>query len=142
MRYVYPCILHPEEGGGFYVTFPDVRGALTSGDTVDEVLEMAEDALWVAMGGYVELGLDIPTPSAISDGQYPITLSPVVAAKLALYSAMREQGISKSELADRLGISEKAAGNLVNPDYGSHMTSVMNALKAVGRTLIVEDAAA
>ena len=55
---------------------------------------------------------------------------------------MREQGISKAELADKLEISEKAVGNLVNPDYGSHMTSVMNALKAVGRKMIVETRAA
>ena len=142
MRYVYPCILHPEEEGGFYVTFPDVRGALTGGATEEEALEMAEDALHVAMGGYVFLGRDIPAPSEPTEGQYPIALSPIVAAKLALYSAMREQGISKVDLADRLGITEKAVGKLVDPDYGSHMTSVMNALKAVGRTLVVEDRAA
>ena len=55
---------------------------------------------------------------------------------------MREQGISHADLAEKLGISEKAVGNLVDPIYGSHMTSVMNALKAVGRTLVVEDRAA
>ena len=27
MYYVYPCVLNPEEGGDFYVTFPDVRFA-------------------------------------------------------------------------------------------------------------------
>ena len=31
MFYVYPCVLNPEEEGGFYVTFPDVPGALTNG---------------------------------------------------------------------------------------------------------------
>ena len=144
MKYVYPCNLTPdvEEGRGFVVTFPDVPEAITGAGTWEESLEMAEDALAVAMGGYVFLGLDIPTPSAVSDGQCPVSLPPIVAAKLALYSAMREQGISQTDLADRLNITEKAVGKLVNPDYGSHMTSVMNALKAVGRRLEVEDRAA
>lgn len=142
MRYVYSCILHPEEGGGFWVSFPDVPGALTGGDTREKALEMAEDALHVAMGGYVHMGWDIPTPGSVADGQYSIALPPVVAAKLALYTAMREQGISSADLSDRLGITESAVEKLLNPDYGSHMTQVMNALKAVGRTLVVEDRAA
>jgi antitoxin HicB len=142
MRYVYPCILHPEEGGGVYVSFPDVKGALTCGDSREEALEMAEDALQAAMGAYVYLGRDIPTPGSATDGQYPIALPPVVAAKLALYTAMREQGILQSELANRLGLKESAVAKLLDLDYGSHMTQVMNALKAVGRMLVVEDWAA
>ena len=46
MRYVYPCVLTPEEGGdGFSVSFPDVPEALTCGDDRAEALAMAEDAL-------------------------------------------------------------------------------------------------
>ena len=38
MRYVYPCILTPddEEGEGFVVTFPDVPEAITGGKTREE----------------------------------------------------------------------------------------------------------
>ncbi len=141
MRYAYPCILTPEVEGGFFVQFPDVRGALTNGMDRAEALEMAEDALAVALGGYVVSGWDIPTPSPVADGQYLVAVRPVVAAKLSLYTAMREQGISKADLAERLGVNETAAARLVNPDYGSHMTQVMKALHAVGRRLVVEDMA-
>ena len=142
MRYVYPCILHPEEGGGFYVSFPDVPGALTCGDSREEALEMAEDALVVMLGAYVDCAETIPVPSPPAEYQELVALPPVVAAKLALYTAMREQGVSQSELANRLGLKESAVTKLLDPDYGSHMTQVMNALKAVGRTLVVEDSAA
>ena len=124
------------------VTFPDIPEAITGAYTKEESIFLAEDALAVALSMYVDNDEAIPTPSQPTGGQIAIALPPIVAAKLALYAAMREQGISKADLADRLEVSEKAAGNLMNPDYGSHMTSVMNALKAVGRTLIVEDAAA
>ena len=142
MKYVYPCVLHPEEDGGFYVVFPDVRGALTGGKTEAEALEMAEDALWGAMGGYVHMGWDIPTPSEPADGQYPIALPSVVAAKLALYSAMREQGITHADLAERLGIAEMAASKLIDPDNDSPIEYVNDALAAVGCEFAVEDRAA
>ena len=124
------------------MTFPDVPEAITGGKDRAEALEMAEDALAVALGGYVHMGWDIPIPSNVNSHGECIPVRPIVAAKLALYTAMREQGISSADLSDRLGITESAVCKLLNPDYGSHMTQVMNALKAVGRTLVVEDRAA
>ena len=140
MRYSYPCNLvsYESQGEGFVVTFPDFPEAITGGNTKEESLFLAQDVLVSALLAYVKNGWDTPAPSTMDEGQCLIALPPVVGAKIALYSAMREQGISKLDSADKLGISEKAAGNLVNPDYGSHMTSVMNALKAVGLTLIIE----
>ena len=66
----------------------------------------------------------------------------MVAAKLALYTAMRNQGITESELADRLHLGESAVRKLVDPGYGSHLTQVEKALRAVGRSLVIEDRAA
>ena len=142
MRYAYPCILDPEDDGGFSVSFPDVPEALTGGDSRPQALAMAEDALAVALAGYVHERRDIPVPSAAAKGQEPVSVPPVVAAKLALYSAMRSQGISKVALAKRLGLSESAVRKLLNPDHRSHINQVETALKAVGRTLVIEDKAA
>ena len=142
MRYVYPCVLTPEEGGGFFVRFPDVPGALTCGDDRAEALAMAEGALAVALAGYVQQQRDIPTPSPVEEGQAIVTLPPLVAAKLALYTAMRQQGITKVALAARLGLSESVVRRLVNLDHRSHISHVEKALRAVGRKLAVEDQAA
>ena len=62
----------------------------------------------------------------------------VVAAKLALYSAMRSQSITKVELAGMLDVSESAVRELTNPDHRSHVSQVQKALRAVGRRLKVE----
>ena len=139
MRYAYPCVLNPEEGGGFYVVFPDVRGALTCGADEAEALEMAEDALIAAMGGYVYMRRDIPTPSPVAEGQHLVALPPIPAAKLALYTAMRAQGIDEATLGERLGIDVDAVRKLINPDRYTHITRIMEALRVVGRSLIVED---
>lgn len=93
VRCLYPCVLTPEEAGGFFVAFPDVPGALTNGITRAEALTPAEDALGAALAGYVHERWDIPTPSPVAKGQVLVAVPPVVAAKLALYTAMRERGM-------------------------------------------------
>ena len=142
MLYAYPCVLTPDEDESLVVTFPDVPEAITGGADRSEALAVAEDALATTLAGYVHEKWDIPEPSEAADGQELIPVSPVVAAKLALYSAMRAQRITKVELARRLGISESAARKLTNPDHRSHVSHVHKALRAVGRSLRVEVTAA
>ena len=69
MQYVYPCNFAPEEDGGFDVSFPDVPEALTCGNDRAEALVMAEDALTVALGTYVDNRQSIPVPSVAVAGQ-------------------------------------------------------------------------
>ncbi len=146
MRYAYPCnIVRDEEEArasgreAYTVTFPDVYGANTGGWTRDEALELAEDCLSVALGMCVKAREDIPEPSTPAEGQVLVAVSPIVAAKLALYTAMREQGVTNVGLASRLGLQENAVRRLVDPGHRSHITSVEKALKALGRSLLVED---
>lgn len=50
MKLVYPAIFSPyEEGNGYVVEFPDLKGCVTGGDDLAQALEMAEDAAsgWV-----------------------------------------------------------------------------------------------
>ena len=149
MRYAYPCIIvrdeEEERASGreaYIVTFPDVHGANTGGWSWEEALEMAKDCLGVALGMYVKAREDIPTPSPLAKGQVLISVAPIVAAKLALYAAMREQGVTNVALAARLGLQENAVRRLLDPGHRSHITSVEKALEAVGRSLVVEDRAA
>ena len=138
MIYAYPCQLTPDEDGAFTATFPDVPEAITGAIDRAEALVMAEDALGVALAGYVEMKWDIPSPSAPADGQVVVAVPPIVAAKLALYTAMTAQGVTVVELADMLGVSERAARSIANPDHRSHLSQVERALRAVGRNIKVE----
>ena len=112
MIYAYPCQLTPDEDGGVVATFPDVPESITGGRDRDEALALAEDAIAVALAGYVHEKWDIPTPRAATGGQVSVAVPAVIAAKLALYSAMKEQRITKVELAQRLGVSESAVRKL------------------------------
>ena len=142
MIYEYPCILESDEDGGLVATFPDIPEAVTGGADRSEVLALAEDALATALAGYVHQKRDIPEPSVALPGLVRVPVPTVVAAKLALYSAMRDQRITKVELARRLGLSESAVRKLANPDHRSHVNQVQRALRALGRTIKVEVTAA
>ena len=142
MIYAYPCQLTPDEDGGLVATFPDVPEAITGGKDSAEALAMAEDALVTALAGYVHEKWEIPAPSEVADGRVSVPVPTVVAAKLALYTAMRAQRITNVELAKRLGVTESAVRKLANPDHRSHMSQVQKALRAVGRSLKVEVTAA
>ena len=138
MLYAYPCKLTTDEDGGLVVTFPDVPEAITGGSDRGEALEMAEDALATALAGYVLAKRDIPAPGDATDGSAYVPVPSVVAAKLALYSAMQDQRITKVELANRLGVSESAARKLTNPEHNSRIGQLQKALRAVGLSLKVE----
>ena len=55
---------------------------------------------------------------------------------------MRNQGLTNVALGERLGISEAAVRKLLDPDHRSHISTVERALRALGRSLVVEDRAA
>ena len=131
MAYIYSCVLTPEIGGGFSVTFPDVPAALTHGADQDEALAMAEDALVAALGAYIQCREDIPIPSPVVSGQRRISVRSMVAAKLALYSAMRSRRITQTDLAHRMGSSEGAIGKLLDLDSHSRIGDIEQALAMV-----------
>lgn len=141
MQYAYPCIL-ASEGDGFSVSFPDIPEALTCGIDRRDALTQAIDALVAALSACVYAREDIPVPSTVIKGQELISVPLIVASKLALYSAMRRQGMTKTALARRLGLSEGAVRKLLDPDHRSHIGQVEKALRVLGQSLVIADRAA
>lgn len=63
----YPIVLHTDNGISYGVTVPDIPGCFSAGDTFDEALEMAEEAIFSHLELMLEDGDDIPLASAIAD---------------------------------------------------------------------------
>jgi antitoxin HicB len=132
-----------EDDGEYLVTFPDVPEAITAGATKAEALEMAADALEVALAGRMKDGEDIPVPSATrGEGGYLVTVSPLLAAKLAVYKRWRELGISKSELARRLGVREAEVRRILDPHHATKIERLDAAMRAMGQRLVIDIQAA
>lgn len=77
-KYVYPAVFTPEEEGGYSISFPDVPNCFTGAETLEEALEMAQDALCLTMYDREQNGNDIPIASKIAqvktDGNEFVTL--------------------------------------------------------------------
>jgi antitoxin HicB len=134
MQFAYPIRLtRDRKDRGFIVRCRDIPEAITQGDTVEQALTEAEGALQAAIEGRIEDGLDIPTPSAPKRGEQIVAAPITSALKAAVYISMREQGVSKSELARRMGAHEKEARRMLDPHQQTKVPTLARALAVLGR---------
>ena len=61
---VYPAVFH-EESGSYWVEFPDLEGCSTCGESLEETMELAQEALGLYIVSLSEDGLPIPIASDI-----------------------------------------------------------------------------
>lgn len=66
-KYIYPALFTPEDEGRFSITFPDIDGCYTCGDSLADGIEMAQDALALMLTHLEDEAQKIPVPSAIND---------------------------------------------------------------------------
>lgn len=138
MNLAYPATLSKLENGDIMARFRDVPEAITCGESREGALEMAQDALTVALSAYLDDHRDIPKPSIPKRGQSLVELPPLVKLKLEIYQTMRDQGITITELARRMSRDRSQIRRLLNLDHHSRMDQIETALLAVGKKLVVE----
>jgi antitoxin HicB len=138
----YQANLTPDPGGGFTVTFRDMPEAIREGDTREEALLRAEDALESALAMYIAAKEPLPIPSEPETSEEMVPLSALGMAKTALYEAMREQGVGRAELARRLRWHLPQVNRVLDPRHASRMEQVEAAVAALGLRLIVDVARA
>src|ERR1700709_481486 len=61
--------LHTDDGIQYGVTVPDVPGCFSAGDTFDEAVEMAREAIDAHCELLAEKGLEIPSPRPLAEPQ-------------------------------------------------------------------------
>jgi antitoxin HicB len=132
----FPVTLTPDaEDGGFVVTFPDIPEAITQGETEEEALAMAQEALQAALEFYFEDKRAVPTPSKPKRGQYVVELPASLSAKVLLLNEMERQSIRPAELARRLKTTPQEVNRLTNLRHTTRIDGIESALRALGRHL-------
>jgi antitoxin HicB len=63
MQYTYKIMLHKEAEGGYTVTVPALPGCITYGESVDEAIDMAKDAIDIYIEELQSRGEIIPDDS-------------------------------------------------------------------------------
>lgn len=136
-RFQYAVLLSPAEEGGYVVTCRDLPELVTQGDSVEDALEQASDAMDEVFATYLTEGLDFPEPTKARRRERMVAPPLETVAKAALYVAMRRAGISKVQLAKRLGVDEKEVRRLLDPHYGSKLPRIAKAISVLGQRLVI-----
>lgn len=132
----FPATFTPDtEVGGFVVTFRDIPEAITQGDTKEEALAMAADALLCAMDFYFEDNRIVPLPSKAKRGEYLISLPASVSSKVLLLNEMLSQQIAPSELARRLDTTRQEVNRLIDLNHSTKIDRIEEAFAALGKHL-------
>ena len=143
MHTAYPARFSRDDNETYLISFPDVPEGHTFWSDKETANPIAADCLAAALSFYVEKGEPLPVPSSPKRGQIMIYLAAGTVAKLALYEAMRAQGITQSELARRLGCHRQHVARIVDPAHNTKFEVLEAALAAVGKraALVIQDAA-
>ncbi|MEQ1593208.1 MAG: type II toxin-antitoxin system HicB family antitoxin [Thiobacillaceae bacterium] len=136
-RFEYAVLLKPADEGGFMVTCRDLPQLITQGDDVAHALSEAADAMDEVFAAYMIAGLDFPAPSKAKRKERIVAPPAESQAKAALYTAMQEAGVSKTQLAKRLGVDEKEVRRLLDPHYGSKLPRIAQAVALLGKRIVI-----
>ena len=134
LQFTYPVKLtRDRKDGGYVVSCRDIPETITQGDSMEDALSEAEGALQAAIEGRLEDGLDIPVPSRAKSGERMVPTPITTALKAAVYTEMRGQDVSKSELARRMHVHEKEARRMLDPKHPTRVPTLERALAVLGR---------
>jgi antitoxin HicB len=131
----YPAHFEPAPEGGFVVTFRDIPEAITQGDTEQEALDMAIDALVTAMYFYFEDRRPVPPPSKQVAGERLVALPSSAAAKVLLLNEMIAQKVTNTDLAYRMGVTKQEMNRITDLQHSTKIETIQKALAALGKHL-------
>lgn len=141
MRIRYPArISYIKDDKSYLVEFPDLKGCLTEGSTLEDALKNAKEALTGYLTSIFERGYVIPKPSRLTGKNiHLIEPEPEVATPIMLRKIRDEKKINQIEAAKKLGISYQAYQRLENPaKFNPTIKTLEKVAKAFEKQLHVE----
>ena len=125
-----------KDGDGIGVEFPDVPGAFTCADPMDEARDMARDVLNGVLSVMLDRKDPLPVARTKADPRKGLEAVPVddrLAVAYTIFEARR--GKSAAEVARKMGISRQAYQRLEDPKASLTVATLVKAAKALGKQL-------
>ena len=95
--------LSPEEGSGFLMSFPDLPGCISDGETIEEAIHNGRDAFLAWISARADMGKEIPRPAyrvpeteTSMSGKFVQRVPKSLHAKLAVLA--KQEGVSLNTL--------------------------------------------
>lgn len=133
----YRIKLMPDDNGTLLVTCPALPEVTTFGENAEEATRHAVDAIEEALAARIADGRSIPAPTAERRGGVLATLPLLSALKVQLAIALVEAGLTRAELARRLGWHREQVDRLFRLDHASRIDQIERAFRALGRSITI-----
>ena len=103
----YAHVIEPlsaADGGGYLITFPDLPGCMSDGETIEETVVNGRDAFSVWMSARAHQGKPIPSPTRHGESAAPVRLMQRLPRSLhaSLVARARSEGTSLNTLVTML----------------------------------------
>lgn len=95
----YPFEIRPlteDEGGGWLITFPDLPGCMSDGETPEDAMANGRDAVAAWLKAMQESGREVPQPSELPSGKFIARIPRSLHARLA--ARAKQEGVSMNSL--------------------------------------------
>ena len=139
----YLALFEPDrKAGGYVVTLPDFDYGVTQGETDAEAMDMAQEILMPTIGDFMRESQPLPEARRRGARYRLVRLPALQVAKADLYAAFLESGLTKAELARRIGIRKTHVDRLFSLRHHSRLDQIEAAFAAFGKRLHVEAHAA
>ena len=133
----YPIKFTPDDNGMLLVTCPVLPELTTFGEDQAEARLRAIEAIEEALASRLADGRDIPLPAEGRQGARRIALPTLMALKILLWHALKRDGMSRAELARRLGWHREQVDRLFRLDHASRLDMIDDAFEALGTNITV-----
>jgi len=129
----YELQLGRDDNQTFLVTSPQFPEVTTYGESRRDASKKGLDAIIEAIAARIAAGEPIPRPLAKPPGRIAkVELPALIYLKVALYMVARETGISRAELAKRLGVHREQVDRLFRLNHRSRLDQIEAAAEALG----------
>jgi antitoxin HicB len=131
----YRVKLETDDNGTILVTCPALPEVTTFGDDESDALLHATDAIEEAIAARMADGQDIPEGQ--QRGPRLVRLPALTVLKIELFRQLRRSGLTRAELARRLGWKRESVDRLFRLDHASRLEQIEAAFAALGQAVSV-----
>lgn len=121
-----------EDNKTYSVEFPDLPGCFSTGDTFDDAIKNASDALNAYLESCDSRKVSIPLPKKYKkDDMYEIFPDVQTAFAITLKQEREKSGMTQKQAADKMGIKWSAYQRLENPKKTNPTLTTLEKLQKV-----------
>lgn len=124
---IYPAIFHTAEEGGYWVSFPDLEGCVTQGETLEEAFTMAKEALGLYLDGIkvlpvatkikdIKTGADETVMLVEADNTDDVVYIQTSEVPQYIENGLEEKGLTKNQVAFILDVDRSYLTHIVKGD--------------------------